>query len=67
MKLACICFGFFWGERCVTVMIWQGEATGATILIHVNESALLLVTGANADTVKKVNDLSITMKILLTL
>lgn len=51
----------------MTVMIWQGEATGATILIHVNESALLLVTGANADTVKKVNDLSITMKILLTL
>ena len=49
------------------MMIWQGEATGATVLIHVNASALLLGIGANADTVKKVNDLSITMKILLTL
>lgn len=37
------------------------RTAGTTVLIHAKVSALLLSTGANADTVKKANHLSITI------
>lgn len=41
--------------------------TDTTVPFQANVSALLLVITANADAVKRTNNLSITMKILLTL